>query len=69
MAAMTGRVAALERCKPRFRFSPDGCPGPATALVEEGEEPPADAARCRLCGGLHVLVVVVEVVDTAGGEA
>jgi hypothetical protein len=61
------RLKRLERgsCRP----SSEDCPGGATVLVDADDPtPPLDAARCKLCGGVHVCVVE-EVIVSAGDDA
>jgi len=51
------------------RFDPEVCPGPTTCLLHyvEGQPVPAvpeDAARCPLCGSVHVRHIKLVVVKT-----
>lgn len=64
MSALTTRLAKLELSRlGRYRYTPEDCPGPPTALVDDGDPLPEDAPPCPLCGVPHVLVVHVEIVE------
>jgi hypothetical protein len=60
-AGIAARVSRLERASLAPASTPEEClRGPVEELIDAGEPLPTE--RCPLCGGLHVLVVVEEVV-------
>jgi hypothetical protein len=53
------------------RYTPDQCPGSPNVFVWEGEEDPrinVNAPICRLCGEVHVLRIIEEIVEAEGGR-
>ena len=65
--SIAARLRKLEGTGPRF--DPEDCPGPTTCLLHDGEGQlvpalPEDAARCPLCGSMHVRHIKFVVVTT-----
>jgi len=58
-AALRNRVRKLEGWHP---FAPDDCAGGTTVIVGIGEPAPTAPQRCRLCGRVHLLELVEEIV-------
>ena len=47
------------------RCRPEDCPEGPTCIVDEGEEPQADAHRCWRCGEVHPVVIKTVIVRCA----
>jgi hypothetical protein len=53
------------------RYAPEQCPGPPNVFIWEGEEDrpvEADAPACPLCGGMHDVHIIEEIVEAGGGR-
>jgi hypothetical protein len=61
--SINGRLRKLEQAAGRT-YAPGECPNRViTAILEEGEAVSEDTPRCRLCGEVHVLEIVEEIID------
>jgi hypothetical protein len=53
-----------------LRYTAGSCPGPPNVFIWEGEgrEPTRqEGPACPLCGGMHAVRLVEEIVDAEGG--